>query len=812
MAYENEVYLNLMQRDYIPEEYNLINYKNYYIYGDLIKQNYENGTNIDQVINVETDLDINNIDDHIEGIFNILKDGIETNYVHNAKIELRWSNGAHCRLGICDYWFNLFMWSMILYTKKPIRPKHIFLGSKIKNLQPTTEDQYFPWELRRNDIQRFINKFVLTLDNKINIGNKVLNEIIAEALWKYSYLEHFAYYLANTINNEDDIAMMRAIPEYNQLKHCSLANVPFDKVKEEGMKITYRVIDYIKNSEAYLGYEHGLTNSFRSNEAINPRQYKEACLNIGTKPNGSGSLYPHIIDTNFSMGGVDNPLWYFIESSTARAAQILSKINVGETGEFARILGLNSTDTILNTNPDYMCNSKHFIKYEIKSLKHLYMIKGRYFRYNPNGIDYLIENYEDENMVGKTIYLHSPITCMSHSLKHGICRKCYGTLYWTNLNINPGKFAAEILSSQITQTLLSAKHLLETMIASIKWSDKFNEFFEINDADKIRINDNVLDNDDYKQYTLIIDPNNIQLVNDEEDTTMGSSDDNDMDDDSEFDIEESDDDYSINNMEDESIIYNEYITSFVIKTPSGEEIPITSEDQHELYISNELNNLIRKKGYNVDGRVNISFSDLTDDTLFYIVINNNEISKLMKDIINVINKASVTESLDKDSIVQKMVDLCIEGNLEIDSIHLEVIIANQTVDPDNILNRPKWNEISAKHKVITLNQALTYNPSVIISLLYKDLQKTLYNPLTYSKNAPSFFDLFFCQQPQNYMNDDIALEEKPNIRNYDDKILLYRLTNKPTREKEYFDKIRENMIKSGDLIIDENGNETYPNE
>ena len=808
MAFENNVYLNLIQRDYETQEYSLVNYKNYYIYGDVIRQNYENGTSIDQVINVETDLDINNIDDHIEGILNILKDGIETDYVHNAKIELRWSNGAHCRLGICDYWFNLFMWSMLLYTKKPIRPKHIFLGSMVKNMQPIGNNRYFPWELQRNDIQRFINKFVLTLDNKIAIGNKVLNEIIAEALWKYSYLEHFAYYLANTINNEDDIAMMKAIPEYNQLKHCSLADVPFDKVKEEGMKITYRVIDYIKNSEAYLGYEHGLTNSFRSNEAINPRQYKESCLNIGTKPNGSGSLYPHIIDTNFSMGGVDNPLWYFIESSTARAAQILAKIKVGETGEFARILGLNNTDTILNPDPDYICNSRHFVKYEIKSLKHLYVIKGRYFRYKPDGIDYLIENYEDESMVGKTIYLHSPITCMSHSLRQGICRKCYGTLYWTNLNINPGKFAAEVLSSQITQTLLSAKHLLETMIASVKWCDRFNEFFEINDVDKIKLSDNILDNDDYKQYTLIVDPNSIQLVNDEEDTMTGIEDDDVDEDDNEFDIDDSDD-FSISDMENESIIYNEYITSFIIKTPSGEEITITSEDQHELYLSTEFNNIIRKKGYDVDGRINISFADLTDDTLFYIVINNNEISKLMKDITNVINKASITESFNKDSIVQKMVDLCIEGHLEIDSIHLEVCIANQTVNPDNVLTRPKWSEINVKHRILSLNRALTYNPSAIISLLYKDLQKTLYNPLTYSKSSPSFFDLFFCEQPQNYMNDDIELNKSPGIRNYDDKLMLYKLTNKPTREKEFFAKIEENMIKSGDLVIDENGNKIF---
>ena len=152
------------------------------------------------------------------------------------------------------------------------------------------------------------------------------------------------------------------------------------------MEITNKAIKIIKNSKKYIGYDHGLANSFRAEEAINPRQYKEARLNIGTKPNGSGGIYPYIIDKSFTTGGVNDPLSYFIESSTARAAQIMSKTNVGDSGDFARLLGLNNTDTILNLDMNYECMSQHFIKFNIKSDKHLSMIKNRYFRFNPNGI------------------------------------------------------------------------------------------------------------------------------------------------------------------------------------------------------------------------------------------------------------------------------------------------------------------------------------------------------------------------------------------------------------------------------------------
>ena len=35
-------------------------------------------------------------------------------------------------------------------------------------------------------------------------GNIFLNNNICDGLWHYSYIEQFSYYLANTINNEDD--------------------------------------------------------------------------------------------------------------------------------------------------------------------------------------------------------------------------------------------------------------------------------------------------------------------------------------------------------------------------------------------------------------------------------------------------------------------------------------------------------------------------------------------------------------------------------------------------------------------------------
>ena len=748
--------------DTVMENY-LTNYKNYYVYADMVKTKGKISMNVDH------DITIDNIDDHIYGIFSILKDGIETEFVANCKIGIEWDNGAHCELNIIDYWINLFMWSMILKTENPIRPKHIFLGSKVNNPSGTA-GRLIPWELKRKDIQNYINTNVLTLDNKIKLGNYKLNQLVADGVFRFSHFEHFAYFLANTINNEDDIDLMRNCPEFDSLIHCSLLGVPFEEVKDEGMKITNRAIEIIKDSEKYIGYEHGLTNSFRANEAINPRQYKEASLNIGTKPNGSGGIYPYIIDKNFKTGGVNDPLSYFIESSTARAAQIMSKTNVGESGDFARLLGLNNTDTILNLDPEYECMSQHYIRFEIKSKKHLSMIKNRYYRFNPRGMEYHIDE-SDTSLIGKTVYLHSPMTCASNSSGHGICKRCYGDLYWTNVDINVGKIAAEILSAQLTQTLLSAKHLLETKIVNIKWNPEFKDYFDI-DINSIMLSQDMQDEDNLKKYVMLIDPDDVQLVNEEEDSVTVDDDGNEI-------------------VIEDSGVYNEYITSFIIRTPEGREITFGSEDQHELYLSKDLNTAIRRRAKPEDGKVAITLDHLADSVLFYIKINNNEISKTMDDIINIINKSAVTEKMTKDQALQSIVDLIIEGNLNIDAIHLEVILSNQIVSPDNILKKPNWNNPHALHRMFTLNQALTNNPSVIISLLYKDLGRVLYNPLTFTKNAPSFFDLFFCESPQNYMNDELLTEDTSHIRDLENGVQMYKLVDGPTKEEEFLRKIEE---------------------
>ena len=127
------------------------------------------------------------------------------------------------------------------------------------------------------------------------------------------------------------------------------------------------------------------------------------------------------------------------------------------------------------------------------------------------------------------------------------------------------EIAAEILSSQLSQRLLSAKHLLETEIRKMQWNAEFEDYFII-DVNSIVLNEL----DDTRGY-LLIDPNDITLVGDEEDAALLSGD----TEDEELEI-------------DDTGVYSEYITHFFIKTPIGSEIEFKTNENEPLYISNEL--------------------------------------------------------------------------------------------------------------------------------------------------------------------------------------------------------------------------------
>lgn len=672
------------------------NYNNYGIYAELVKTSK-------MTVNT-SDVNMLNLDDNITAVLNIFRDGIELDEVQALFVDVIFTDNQQIQLALPDYLINLIMWRPILETGHSICSRHIFF-------EDNTTSGY---------IKDYIDTHIVR-PNIYTIDTIKLNNIIADCLERFKELDDFSFFLANTINLEDDIALMLNNPEAYDLYHTSVADVPLEDVKNVGEKRTSRLVDIITRTK-----DHCMRDFFRSRESINPKQYREYAVNIGTKPNGTGGVYPLRIDSSYIVGGLKDIPSMFIESSGGRTAQILSKSNVGTSGDFARLLGLNNSDTILYKDPKYVCDSVNFQIVEIKSLKILKMLTRRYYRLQPNGMEYLLEG-DELGLIGKTIYLRSPMTCASKSRGDGVCYRCYGPLAYTNNTINIGKIAAELLSSKLTQMLLSAKHLLESKIKKVEWSYGFDKFLDV-DTNIVFL----LDDISFKGYTLLINREDLEP---------------------DANAEESE--------------YSEFVTQFTIVDPEGYRYDITSETDEEIYISLELNESIREYGKPEDDFISIDMEKLEGIPIFLLKIENNELSETLDRLKSIINKEAVTsKKYDRHGLLQAFMDTIVEGGIDdMQAIHGEILLSNQLRRLSDILYDVDWSSPDPEYLILTLNRALKNNSSIIVTMNYKELSRALYNPLSYRQDnarKPSFMDLFFMTSPLKYLNSETNVKYTNN--------------------------------------------------
>lgn len=650
------------------------------------------------------DLNKYNIDKHFNSCINILKDGIETNEVQSMMITVVFTDNEDVRLSIFDYIINLMMWGLCTAVDQQIKSVHLVFFEDISKREIKNYiDNVFVGKYRK------LLKFIDT------------NQIIDAVIGKFRELKPFQMYLANTLNIEDTIELMKKYPEFNDTIHFDPTGIPLEDVKDAGMAAANKQIEYIKNSN------HCLRDSFRVGEGISPKQYKEVAVNIGTKPDGKGSVFPHPIMHSFMNGGLSTVEELCIESSVGRVAQILQKTNVGESGAFARNLELNNQETYLHKDPDYICDTANFQKVTIDNMTKLNMFDLRYYRDNPKGIDKLLEAKKCKHLIGRTIYVRSPMTCASAARGEGICYKCYGDLAYANQDINIGQIAAEALSSIYTQILLSAKHLLESLVVKLTWTEQFYEIFSVT-FNTIGLQENKV----FRNWKLIIDEE-IKSEEDFDDTT-----------------------------------YCYYINSFIIRNPENKEVRIHTSESDNIYFTQEFMDFInsykqpksRVLDDDNDNYLEFDMVKLMDfPALFIMEIKNNELSRTMDKIKKLIDVKGVIASYDRNTILEEFINTNISGGIKLNAVHFEILLMNQIRSDEDELELPDWRIPGAGYQILTLSRSLSNNRSITIRLQSSKTKQVFLNPQNRFISKPSMTDLFFMEQPQQYLEEGIISDE-----------------------------------------------------
>ena len=673
--------------------------ENYYVYTDIIEKGKLE-------LDIK-DITIENYYDHFNAVTNILRDGIELEEIQNSKVYVK-MKGEVIPFTLTEYWINLMFWTIPIYAGIGVSREYLFDTSAIT----------------KGSIKQYFDKIIKKIEGRVDFIS--LNNLIDEAIYKLKYVNDFGMYLANTLNFKDTIDLMRKYPEFYDSMHSDLSNVSIEDVIKVGMDYTETQIKYITAEDS----DHCLKDSFIAREGVNKKQYKEVASSIGTKPDGRGSVYPYVIQNSFMNGGVNDPESLFIDSSVGRIAQILQKMNVGISGSFARLLETNNIDTFFNMDPNYACSTRNFIKILIKDNTWLKLYDKRYYKLKENGPDYLLDYETDKHLIGQELYFRSPITCESYANGTGICRKCYGELYTVNRDINPGKIAAALLSAIYTQMLLSAKHLLESAAMEIKWCDAMSSIFDV-ELTVVSFKADL----DIKKYSIIIDP-------------AGVDSDDDSEDDETVDLIDSTD----------------FVNKFEVLCPDGHTVEIYTQDEDNIYFTEDFNAILssKKAKETDDGRILIPGAALEGVPIFYVKIQNKELQRTLERSKQIINKSDVTESFTKDQIVSEFISANLDGNINLQAVHMETIIANQVrTDEKDSTEMPDWRIPNVGYKVISLNSALSNSPSITVTLEYQKIANTLVNPLSTKKRKASVFDLFFMEKPQDYIvNQNLISNEK----------------------------------------------------
>ena len=253
-----------------------------------------------------------------------------------------------------------------------------------------------------------------------------------------------------------------------------------------------------------LGNPFFLDNKYT--KILKPKQMEELYINFSQIPDGK-NIVPVIMNGNGFRAGYHSMDVMYAGAIAARVPDIMNEEYMGSAGYFGRNLMILTYGTISKTV--YDCGSNNPIPITVDDVA-LEMMDGRFYYETKNSGVLKVLNKDDKHLLGKTLWFRSPCTC---NLNEDCCHVCYGTKALKVGNLKGGFiYTTELMTSRVSQNILSAKHLLKSNAEKISFSDSFNKFFDIESSavipkdDKrfdIYIPDDYMDNiSDYFEFYI----------------------------------------------------------------------------------------------------------------------------------------------------------------------------------------------------------------------------------------------------------------------------------------------------------------------
>lgn len=444
----------------------------------------------------------------------------------------------------------------------------------------------------------------------------------------------------------------------------------------------------------------------RSGTGIKHKQLVEFLIAMGMKPTLTGETMPIVIENSSLIGGLDRPSYMYIDATGARKPLIMNARMMGNAGYFGKKMEELAGTVVMSKTTRY-CDTKHLVKYIVRTKKHLKKLAGKFYVESLSDDDYKVLKDTDTHLIGQTIYCRSAATC--NCGQNEICPVCIGENASLLMDIanGIGIFFSQEAGKDLEQNILSSKHLLTTNSEKIEFTKEFYTYFTIMSGEiNLALPENVSRDD----LAIHVDMNDV------------------------FKKEEYDDDST----------YNTYIASGkfdIVNMKTGEIIEISIKNDKEIYVVSEMAAIMRQNnGY-------IKLKDIDDDArIFEVIILNNELTKPLYDLMNILdkNEKADMDEVDIDTVSQRILDIFVDAGIGAQMVSGELILNRLIRKSDNVMRRPDFSyKRMPDYKIYRISKVLEYNGSPLVGLSFEQLKRQLLNPNLKDRTDTSFLDANF---------------------------------------------------------------------
>lgn len=533
------------------------------------------------------------------------------------------------------------------------------------------------------------------------VTNEKLNMIFADTIYKLSRISlDFNEIMAISINVHMFIDLAEKNPEFDEIIHMKpkpgMQPVEIEAMTHDGM---HRLISIMKTMD------NDIKPILNSGEGIKDKQLSEFAVMGGLKPDIVGNTIPTPIDTNFIVGGLNSVSNFFIDKQAGRKAIVANKTLMGNAGYFAAKIMKVTKDTRLDMSVED-CHTHHPVLFHVKDKAHLHIIEHSYYTLPDKPLELRVVGIHDDWLIGQDILLRTPATCGLGNNR--VCKHCYGKMHEVNgqREFGQGGYASAIVANKFQQDTLSTKHLLTTNSVPIKFPDIFHEVFTL-DANVITIKtDNI---EEPERWTVVIPEERL--------------------------------------VDHDQVEFNSHTSQLILHDNfTDEEHIIEEESGSEIYIYQDIiKNFTRKNGrIELDVAKVANGKDDDDILLGIIIVENNELTKPLKNMQQLLDTKGHFGCETVDDLVNMMADLMIDAKMGALLVHASMTLKNIIRCKNNIYEAPRFSAyIEPEYVILKITDALVNSPSLTTGLASQELRKQFTDPMTYRKHGKASTDIYF---------------------------------------------------------------------